>query len=319
MLGFGIVGTNFVSDWFAVAARAAGCEPVAVYSRGLDTAREFAARHRVRTPVDSLDALLAAPGVEAVYLASPNAAHLPQALAALAAGKHVLCEKTMGANAFETNRIIDTARAAGLVALEAVRPMHDPTYDLVRRSLPRLGALRHAHLVKQQYSSRYDRVRAGQTPNAFDPALGNSAVADIGVYTLQPALDLFGLPQRSHGASVFLPNGFEASGTRLLDYGDLVVSCSWSKITSGVEPSVIVGEQGSLTVDSTSQPGVITLQSRRGQAEVLLDHGARTDSSNMPAEVAAFAGFVERGELPDRFADLSLASRRLMDEQLARR
>ena len=89
MLGFGIIGTNFISDWFVDACRRAGCEPVAVYSRTQSTGDDFAGRRGIAHAVDSLDALLALPGVDAVYVASPNGAHLEQSLAAFAAGKHV--------------------------------------------------------------------------------------------------------------------------------------------------------------------------------------------------------------------------------------
>lgn len=320
MLRFGIVGTNFVSAWFAAASRRAGCEPAAVFSRDQARAEEFAGEHSIPRALDSLPALLAEPTVDAVYLASPNAAHLPQALQALQAGKHVLCEKTLGTDLAQTQQIVSTARELGLVVLEAVRPVHDPVYDLIRENLPRLGALRQARFEKLQYSSRYDRVRAGEQLNAFDPSLGNSALADIGVYTLQPALNLFGTPVRTCGASVRLANGFEASGTLVLDYDSLVVTCNWSKITEGVtgEPSVIIGEQAAMTIDSLSQPGVIRVHERGGAVHTLLDDGGRTDWSNMPAEIAAFAGFVERGEFPERFAELSLTTRALMDEQLAR-
>lgn len=317
MVGFGIIGTNFVSDWFVDACRQAGSEPVAVFSRSRDRGSQFATKHGLTVAVDSLEALLTTAGVDAVYIASPNAAHLPQSLQALSAGTHVLCEKTLGVDAGETSRIIEAARARGLVVLEAVRPVHDPTYDLIRNALARLGRLRSARFEKLQYSSRYDQILAGEHLNAFDPALGNSAVADIGVYTLQPALHLFGTPIRLSGASVRLANGFEASGTCLLDYDDFVVTCTWSKISSQVGPSIITGEQGSLTIDALSQPGVITLHPRTGPAEVLLDHGGRSDWSNMHHEIAAFVGFVERGEFPESFAELSLATRVVMDKQLA--
>jgi len=318
MLGFGIIGTNFISDWFVDACRRAGCEPVAVYSRTQSTGDDFAGRRGIAHAVDSLDALLALPGVDAVYVASPNGAHLEQSLAAFAEGKHVLCEKTLGTSLDEATRIVETARDQGLVVQEAVRPVHDPAYDLIRANLPRLGALRSARFEKLQYSSRYDRVKSGEHLNAFDPSLGNSSLADIGVYTLQPALDLFGAPARSAGASVWLPNGFEASGTILLAYDGFVATCDYSKITSGIGPSVIVGEAGTLTIDSISQPGVVTFHERGGDVDVLLDEPDRPDWSNMHHEIAAFAGYVERGEFPERFAAVSLAARALMDEQLAR-
>ena len=74
MLRFGIVGTNFISEWFADACRRTQgrAEAVAVCSRQLPRAEEFAAKARVANSFDDLDAMLEE--VDALYIASPNAA-----------------------------------------------------------------------------------------------------------------------------------------------------------------------------------------------------------------------------------------------------
>lgn len=318
MLRFGIVGTNFISEWFVAACRATGgrAEVTAVCSRDRLRAREFADAHGITESHDDLAAM--AGEVDAVYVASPIAAHHAQALAAIDAGRHVLVEKTMGASASEVTDILDAAARAGVVAMEAVRNVHTPAHRLIRDSFPRLGTLRHVRFEKRQYSSRYDRVRAGGTANAFDPSLGNSALADIGVYCLQPALDLFGEPTRTTGASVRLTNGFEASGTMLLEHPGMVIEVGWSKITAGVVPSVIEGEDGSLLIDDLAEPSRITLHLRGGAEHVLLDEPTRAPDT-MVHEVLSFVDQVDAGAADPRWSALSLTSRRLMDEHLTRR
>lgn len=171
-----------------------------IHSRDAARARQFADKIGVAGAYDDLDQLAAA--VDAVYVASPVTSHHPQAIQAISAGRHVLVEKTMGATAGEVADILAAAERAGVVAMEAVRNVHAPAYRIVRDALAEIGVPRHARFEKLQYSSRYDAFRAGAVPNAFDPGLGNSALADIGVYCLQPTLDLFGTPPRTTGASV---------------------------------------------------------------------------------------------------------------------
>ena len=319
MLRFGIVGTNFISEWFAAACAATGgrAAPAAVYSRDLGRGRAFATTIGAPDAFDDLDAMIDA--VDAVYVASPNAAHHPQAMRAIAAGRHALVEKVMGTSTTQVEEIFAAARARGVIAMEAVRNVHAPAHRLVRDRLPELGTIRYARFEKLQYSSRYDRFRAGEALNAFDPALGNSALADIGVYCLQPALDLFGEPPRTSGASVWLANGFEGGGSLQLDYGDKVVDVAYSKIVAGVGPSVINREDAAITLDDPGEPSLIELHRRGGDSTVLVDADrTATAAANMSHEVIDFLDQVDAGVLDPRWAELTLASRRIMDAHLAR-
>ena len=315
MLRFGLIGTNVISEWFVHACRRTGGRAAAsaVFSRDLGRARDFSAGHGVPAAFDDLGAMFAA--VDAVYVASPVAAHHGQALAAIAAGRHVLVEKTMGATASEVKEVLAAAQARGVVAMEAVRSLHTPNHRLVADALGSLGTVRQARLEKLQYSSRYDRVRAGESLNAFDPSLGNSALADIGVYCLQPALDWFGEPRSASGASVVLANGFEGAGSMQLAYDGLVVDLAWSKITAGVNPSVVLGEDGALTIDDIAEPSRIELRRRGGGVEVLLDE-ATSAPDTMHHEVLAFADQVDAGVTDPRWSRLSVAGRTLMDDHL---
>ena len=319
MLRFGIIGTNFISEWFAAACRDTGgrAEPVAVYSRDLGRGRAFADANGIGAAHDDLDALIEA--VDAVYVASPNAAHHPQAMRAIEAGRHVLVEKVIGVSSAQVEEIFAAARAQGVVAMEAVRNVHTPAHALVRATLPRLGAVRHARFEKLQYSSRYDRFRAGEQLNAFDPSLHNSALADIGVYCLQPALDMFGEPARTSGASVWLHNGFEGGGSLQLDFGNTVVDVVYSKIAAGLGPSVISGEDAALTLDDPGELSRVELHERGGASTVLLEGPRVLPAETMKHEISDFVDQTEAGAIDPRWAELSLASRRIMDEQLSRR
>lgn len=318
MMRFGIVGTNFISEWFAGACRATDrrAEPVAVCSRSLRRAEQFAEEIGAATAFDDVTAMAAT--VDAVYVASPISAHRAQALDVIAAGRHVLVEKTMGASAGEVESILGAAESAGVIAMEAVRNVHTPAHRLLREALPQVGTVRYARFEKLQYSSRYDRVRAGERLNAFDPALGNSALADIGVYCLQPALDLFGRPARTSGSSVWLPGGFKAGGSLQLDYGTHLIDVVYSKIVAGQGPSVIHGEDGSLVFDDPSETGRIRLLPRSGPPQTLLDVGAVRAADTLTPEILDFIEQVDAGRADPRWSRLTRDSRELTDEHLAR-
>ena len=105
-------------------------EVVAVAARDRSRAQTFASKHGIATVHDSYDALLADAQVEAVYNPLPNGLHGRWTIAALAAGKHVLCEKPFTANAAEAEQVAVAAAAApGLVCMEAFHYRYHPLVE----------------------------------------------------------------------------------------------------------------------------------------------------------------------------------------------
>ena len=288
-LKFGVVGTNFISDWFMEATdRVEGTEVSAVYSRAADTGEAFASRHGIRNIFTDYRKMLES-DIDAVYIASPTFMHESQALAAMEYGKHVLCEKMMAASYPAAERMRRCAGERGVVLLEAMRPDFDPATAAITEAVGRIGRLRRAHLEYCQYSSRYDRFKAGEVLNAFNPQICNSALADIGVYPLHFAVRLFGSPKSLAARSVLLENGFEGMGQITLEYADMLVSVVYSKITESATPSVIEGEGGSVIFDRINSPTELWLKLRGREAERL--HFDRVDK-NMSCEVEAFRDMV---------------------------
>ena len=122
MIRLAIIGRNFVVDWMLAAAeQVPELKPVAIYSRGEQTGREFAARHGLSRVFTDLNALAESPDADAVYIASPICCHYEQALAMLRHGKHVLCEKPVTSNAREVRALVACAREHGVVFLEAMK------------------------------------------------------------------------------------------------------------------------------------------------------------------------------------------------------
>lgn len=99
---------------------------VAVGSREPERAEAYARARAIERAHASYDALLADPGLDAVYVALPNALHVEWSIRALEAGKHVLCEKPFSRDPDAVERAFDAAEQAGLVLMEAFMYRHQP-------------------------------------------------------------------------------------------------------------------------------------------------------------------------------------------------
>jgi len=116
-LGAVIVGTGFGILTHLRALRGAGVEAVALVGRNPEKTKERAAKVGIEHALTNLAEALALPGVDLVTIATPPHTHREIALAAIAAGKHVLCEKPFARNADEAQQMLDAAEAAGVVHL----------------------------------------------------------------------------------------------------------------------------------------------------------------------------------------------------------
>ena len=309
----GIVGTNFISDrLYHATTLTNGVTATAVFSRNLDTGRAFAEKHTTVTSVfDNFDAFLAS-DIDAVYVASPIIAHRDQSVAAMKMGKHVLSEKLMAHTHAAFSEMRTTATETERVLLEAMRPAHDPAYDTVRELLFNVGNIRTASLEFCQYSSRYDRFKAGIMTNAFNPKMYNSALSDIGVYPLHTALMLFGSsPKLRTASATLLDGGFEGDGRLTLGYDGFDVDIVYSKIRDTKTPSIIVGEQGSISIDKISQPTAVTYTAADGTRHTY--NFAPPEDNNMVYELSAFRDMCD-GKIDYRpFLDLTDAAQQIID------
>jgi predicted dehydrogenase len=134
-LGAVVVGTGFGARVHVPALRAAGFEVEALVGRDPERTARRAARLGVPRALTSLEEALALPGVDAVTVASPPASHAPASLAAIAARKHVICEKPFALNASEARRMLAAARAAGVVHLVGFEFRFAPERALAARAI----------------------------------------------------------------------------------------------------------------------------------------------------------------------------------------
>ena len=282
---FAVIGSGNIVEKFISAARTCeGFELYAVCSRTKERAEAFAAQQGAKVAFWNLDDLAACKEVEAVYVASPNYAHCAQSIAMMKAGKHVLCEKPMASNEREVQRMLDCAKENNVVLIEAMKSVFEPSFEVLKNALPKIGTIRRVSLSYCQYSSRYDKFKAGEVLNAFRPELSNSSLLDIGVYCVHPVVKLFGEPKSVQATAVKLPGGFDGAGSILLGYDDFQADIHYSKICDGFTPSEFQGENGSILVEHISVPQEITLCLRK-QPKVELETVHEEQSMRFEAEV----------------------------------
>lgn len=297
MIRIGIVGTSSISEQLARAVHAVdGVELGRVASRDVARGRDFAERVGAPGVAEGLEGLLEAGDLDAVYIASPNSVHAAQVRAAVDAGLPVLVEKPATLTAEEWEELVELAREREVVLLEAMRTAYDPGIRTIQELLPRLGRIRRVSFRYEKRSARYDHVLAGEQTNIFDPALGGSALRDLGVYPLHALVLLFGEPLDIVGARVGIASVTDGLGSAIAEYDDFLADAAWSKITDTSLPSEIQGEEASLSIDAIDAPRRL----------VLTPHGGGPETLEVPAPENPMIGEVERFRDAVRGADVSV-------------
>ena len=283
---FAIIGSNFIVDLFMQSAQ--GCPdftPQVTYSRTRAQAEANAARWGAARAVWDWQALLDAPDVQAVYVASPNLCHKQQTLDLLNAGKHVLCEKPLTLTRADAKELYAAADRRGLALMEAMRPAHLPCLDRVRQAMAQVGPIRRADFIYCQYSSRYDKFKRGIVENAFDPSMGGGALRDIGVYPLAWMELLFGAPAVVQAAGYTLPGSIDAVGSAVALYDGLTATAGWSKVHDGRNAARLEGERGIVELTPFPLPNRMTVAPRGGTPETV---PLETDALDMRYELEDF-------------------------------
>jgi predicted dehydrogenase len=312
---FGVVGTNFITDWVIAGGREDDrFEPVAVYSRTEETARAFAAKHRIPHTFTSLEAMAASDLIDAVYIASPNAFHASQSILCMKHGKHVLCEKALASNAAEVRKMQETANHRQVVLMEAMKPTLTPGFRAVREALSEIGTVRQYFACYCQYSSRYDKLKEGTVLNAFNPAMSNGAVMDIGVYTLYPMVVLFGRPRTVQASSIKLYSGVDGHGSVNFTYDNgLNATVLYSKMADSRLPTEIQGEQGRIVLNRINLISEVVLTLRNGESKNIMP---QVDRNEYYYEVAEFIDLIQSGRSESKVNSFenSLITIEIMDE-----
>ena len=178
---FGILGAARIAPLALInpAKENAEVTVAAIASRDVSRARALAAEYDIPQAYDSYDALIADPEVDAIYNPLPNSLHGRWTRAALAAGKHVLCEKPFAANAAEARQVAEVASASDRVVMDALHYRYHPLTLRIEEVIAsgELGRLKRVEAAICFPLPKFSDIR-------YDYGLAGGATMDAGIYAV---------------------------------------------------------------------------------------------------------------------------------------
>jgi len=262
---WGLISTADINTkLLAGAAESDDVDVVAVASRDLTRAEEYARKWEIDRAYGTYDDLLADPGIEAVYIPLPNTMHSEWSIRALEAGKHVLCEKPFSRHIADVERAFDAAETTGLHLSEAFMYRHHPQTARLAE-LVASGAIGELRVIRTAFSySLYDtdniRLRTD---------VEGGALMDVGCYCVSGARLLGGEPELVLGAAHIGSSGTDWVFTGLMRFpGDVVALFDCGTSLPNRDELEAIGTEGSLFLDDPwhCQKPVIELR-RNGSVE----------------------------------------------------
>jgi predicted dehydrogenase len=223
---------------------------VAVGSRSAESANAFAQQYS--SPVAPVRAhpsygdLADDPDVDVVYVATPHGRHDVDVLRCFQSGKAVLCEKALTLETSSTQRLVDEARRRGLFFAEAMWMRTNPNIRRVVQ-LARGGACGTIGQVRAELGF----VAPTDLERLWDPALGASALLDVGIYPVTFAHLVLGEPNDVAAAGTLSDRGIDLGGGATLTYpGGAVASLAWTQVAFSDNRAAVSGDAGRLEVPS---------------------------------------------------------------------
>ncbi|MDI1250622.1 MAG: Gfo/Idh/MocA family oxidoreductase [Lacunisphaera sp.] len=262
-LHWGIMTTGVIAHKFAAdLLKSRTGRLAAVGARRLADADKFAREFGGARAHGSYAALLADPGVQAVYIGTPHPHHKEWALKAIAARKHVLCEKPLTLNLADSRAIVDAARAQGVLLMEAfMYRCHPQTAKLAE--LVRTGAIGELRLIRASFNIQ---MEFKPEHRMFNRALGGGTILDLGCYPVSFSRLIAGAaqgrpfadPVEFHGTGRLHPEArTDDCAVAVVKYpGEVVAELSCGSTVTRDISARIFGSQGWLDVPTPFFPGL---------------------------------------------------------------
>ena len=289
----------------------------ALASRFPDAAADLAGKHRIVHVYGDYETLLDDPAVDAVYIPLPNHLHHPWTKKALAAGKHVLCEKPLAQNARQAGEMAAAAADSGRHLMEAFMYRFHPRSRKIRQMIAdgRIGAVR---LIRSSFCYAMADNDLGDDGNArMHPEMGGGALLDVGCYSVSVARWIMSdEPVRVQAQAVYHRSGVDVLFAGILRFSGGRLAIVEAGFTAALQQTyAILGTDGAIEMPHDAfipweKDAVFTLRSKgREQGQTVVTPGA--DEYRLMVE--HFAAVVADQRAPLVHPDDSIANMRVLD------
>jgi Predicted dehydrogenases and related proteins len=279
MIRWGIIGLGTIAEKFAKTVSAMDSKKnilAAAASRDMNKAADFAKRYGIDTYFDSYEKLFESGSVDAVYISTPNNLHFENCMAALTAGKHVLCEKPFATDANKAEELYKFAEEKGLFIMEALWTFHLP---LLKKTAEMLkgGIIGDVEYIRADYGFIAEGARRERK---FRSGLGGGALLDVGIYNIGFAKMMYGRDPVDINTSCILNEyGTDSFGNMLAKYSDTEFASLTSSIGLKMNTEgVIYGTKGRIYFPDHQKAEYM---------RVLLNDGTETEYKS-PFELTGF-------------------------------
>ena len=245
-LRWGIVGLGNIAHQFMEDLRLVEkAQAVAVASRTVKKAAEFAGRYGVKKYYANYHKLFEDPEVDIVYIATPHDSHAGLSIAAMDAGKHVLCEKPLAVNRQQVESMVEAARQNNVFLMEALWSKFNPT---IRECLHLVenGAIGSVNYVNADFTFyRQDK----DSSRMLNMQLAGGSLLDMGVYPVFLAYTIFGKPEQILATARFHSTGADIQTSAILKFQNGIANVMSGFASQSDMKAKIYGTKGSIIID----------------------------------------------------------------------
>jgi len=311
-LRWGILGSGWIAGKFTESVKAHTQQIIAaVGTRSKSSGEQFAARWGIPTTYDSYEALVQAPDLDIIYIATPHGLHHEHVLLAIEAGKHVLVEKPIALNHSQAAEMVAAAKRKGVFFAEALWTYFLPKFDVLQQILDAgaIGEIKAVYTKYGEYFSRDHRI--------FDAGLAGGPLLDLGTYPVSLLAKLLGVPSRVTGVATADPSGVNGQ-LAVVMANDAGAHGTMATSLYGFTPTsaVVIGTEGSVRfVTEFHLPGDFEVWSLDGSIRLRYEEPKGAHFQGLYFEAASIARTISKGglESPETPLDASLATMATLD------
>ena len=242
IMGLGKIARKFAADLKLVE----GATLESVASRSQERADAFAAEFGARYACGSYEELFDGPHLHCVYIATPHPGHAALVELCIEHGVAVLCEKPLGMNYAEVERLVDLARRRHVYLLEALWTRFLPTFQAAKKRIDE-GAIGELQGLRADFGFKAD---SSKSPRITNLQIGAGALLDIGIYPVFLAQVLLGPPTKVTAVARLDDNGVDIDDTIVLEHpGGQLATLHTTLLARTKTEAVVYGTEGTLFWD----------------------------------------------------------------------